>query len=278
MLELTFGKRKLVTERPAFVMGIVNVTPDSFYSGSRGGIERALELVEQGAEIIDIGGESTRPGFTPVSEQEELERVIPVICELRQKTDVVISVDSTKPLVIQEALKNGADIINNILSFDNIYENNEKLKLSTQEPVSDLMNNLMIDIKNYEASVILMHHTAGDIEEICSYLKASAEKMRSYGIPSEKIIIDPGIGFGKSFEQNVSAIKNSDKICELGYTVLMALSRKSSIGMMTGREVADRLSGTVTADIISVQKGAKIIRVHDVSDAIDSLNVMKFLK
>ena len=274
MLELTFGKRKLVTERPAFVMGIVNVTPDSFYSGSRGGIERALELVEQGAEIIDIGGESTRPGFTPVSEQEELERVIPVICELRQKTDVVISVDSTKPLVIQEALKNGADIINNILSFDNITQNDDEKNALKW----DLMTDIMADIKKYEASVILMHHTAGNIEEICSYLKASAEKMRSYGIPSEKIIIDPGIGFGKSFEQNVSAIKNSDKLCELGYTVLMALSRKSSIGMMTGREVADRLSGTVTADIISVQKGAKIIRVHDVSDAIDSLNVMKFLK
>ena len=274
MLELTFGKRKLVTERPAFVMGIVNVTPDSFYSGSRGGIDRALELVEQGAEIIDIGGESTRPGFTPVSEQEELERVIPVICELRQKTDVVISVDSTKPLVIQEALKNGADIINNILSFDNITQNDDEKNALKW----DLMTDIMADIKKYEASVILMHHTAGNIEEICSYLKASAEKMRSYGIPSEKIIIDPGIGFGKSFEQNVSAIKNSDKLCELGYTVLMALSRKSSIGMMTGREVADRLSGTVTADIISVQKGAKIIRVHDVSDAIDSLNVMKFLK
>ena len=265
MLELTFGKRKLVTERPAFVMGIVNVTPDSFYSGSRGGIERALELVEQGAEIIDIGGESTRPGFTPVSEQEELERVIPVICELRQNTDVVISVDSTKPLVIQEALKNGADIINNILSFDNITQNDDEKNALKW----NLMTDIMADIKKYEASVILMHHTAGNIEEICSYLKASAEKMRSYGIPSEKIIIDPGIGFGKSFEQNVSAIKNSDKLCELGYTVLMALSRKSSIGMMTGREVADRLSGTVTADIISVQKGAKIIRVHDVSDAID---------
>ena len=271
MLEITFGKRKIATERPAFVMGIVNVTPDSFYSGSRGGIERALKLVEQGAEIIDIGGESTRPGFTPVSEQEELERVIPVICELRQKTDAVISVDSTKPLVIKEALKNGADIINNILSFDNLEEINNGQS-------NTVLSDIMANIKKYQASVILMHHTAGNADEICGYLKASAEKMLAYGIPSEKIIIDPGIGFGKSFEQNVDAIKNTDKLCELGYIVLMALSRKSSIGLMTGREVGDRLTGTVTADIISVQKGAKIIRVHDVSDAIDSLNVMKFLK
>ena len=259
MLNLTFGKKSIATERPAFVMGIVNATPDSFYENSRGDFDLAIKLVEDGADIIDIGGESTRPGFTPVDEQEELDRVIPLLERLRKNTDVVISIDTTKNAVIKEALKNGADIINNILSFDN-----------DESTYSQIIN--------YESSVILMHHTGGGIQDICSYLKQRAQDCIQKGINADKIILDPGIGFGKSFEQNVEAIKHTDMLCQLRFPVLMALSRKSSIGMMTGREVGDRLSGTVAADLISVQKGAKIIRVHDVKDAIDSLNVMKFLE
>lgn len=257
MLELVFGNKKISTDLPAFVMGIVNATPDSFYDKSRGGLEHALELVEQGAHIIDIGGESTRPGFTPVSDQEELDRVIPLIIELRKKSDVVISVDTTKTAVMKEALKNGADIINNVGEFTK-----EELTLC----------------KNTAASVVLMHHTAGGSEKIVEYLTSKAQECLKEGISKEKIIIDPGIGFGKTFEENIDAIKNTDKLCATGFTVLMALSRKSSIGQMTGREVHERLSGTLTADILSVQKGAKIIRVHDISPAIDSLKVMKFIQ
>ena len=259
MLKMTFGKKTISTERPAFVMGIVNATPDSFYENSRGDFDLAMKLVEDGADIIDIGGESTRPGFIPVDEQQELDRVIPLVEKLSKNSGVVISIDTTKPAVIKEALECGADIINNVLSFDN-----------DESTYSDIIE--------HDASVILMHYTAGGINDICGYLKDKAEHCIQNGIQSDKIIVDPGIGFGKSFEQNVDAIKNTDKLCTLGYPVLMALSRKSSIGMMTGREVSDRLTGTVTADIISVQKGAKIIRVHDVLDAIDSLNVMKFLR
>ena len=259
MLKMTFGKKTISTERPAFVMGIVNATPDSFYENSRGDFDLAMKLVEDGADIIDIGGESTRPGFIPVDEQQELDRVIPLVEKLSKSSGVVISIDTTKPAVIKEALECGADIINNVLAFDN-----------DESTYSDIIRN--------DASVILMHHTAGGIDDICSYLKDKAQHCIKNGINSDKIIVDPGIGFGKSFEQNVEAIKYTDKLCGLGYPVLMALSRKSSIGMMTGREVGDRLTGTVTADIISVQKGAKIIRVHDVLDAIDSLNVMKYFK
>ena len=259
MLEMTFGKKRIKTERPAFVMGIVNATPDSFFENSRGDFDLAMKLIEDGADIIDVGGESTRPGFTPVDEQEELDRVIPLIEKLRKNSDVVISIDTTKPAVISESLEAGADIINNVLSFDN--------DDTTFQQIADA-----------DASVILMHHTGEGIDGICSYLKKKADFCEQKGIAHNKLILDPGIGFGKSFEQNVEAIKYTDKLCSLGYPVLMALSRKSSIGMMTGREVADRLTGTVTADIISVQKGAKMIRVHDVLDAIDSLNVMKFLR
>ena len=259
MLEMTFGRKRISTERPAFVMGIVNATPDSFYENSRGDFDLVMKLVEDGADIIDIGGESTRPGFTPVDEQEELDRVIPLIEKLRKNTDVVISIDTTKPAVITQALESGADIINNVLSFDN--------DDSTLQEIADA-----------DASVILMHHEGQGIDGICSYLKKKAELCERKGIAHNKLILDPGIGFGKSFEQNVEAIKYTDRLCALGYPVLMALSRKSSIGMMTGRPVEQRLSGTLAADIISVQKGAKIIRVHDVLDAIDTLNVMKFFE
>ena len=256
MLELTFGNKKIRTELTAFVMGIVNATPDSFYDGSRGGLERALELVEQGAQIIDIGGESTRPGFTPISESEEIERVIPLLCELKKKSDVVVSIDTTKTAVMKAAIENGADIINNVGEFTD-----EELELCKKAGVS----------------VIVMHHTSGGSNEIVEYLTAQANRCLKVGIPQEKIIIDPGIGFGKTFEQNVDAIKNTEKLAATGFTTLMALSRKSSIGQITGREVHQRLAGTLAADIISVQKGAKIIRVHDVSEAIDTLKVMKFL-
>ncbi len=257
MLEMTFGNKKITTELPAFVMGIVNATPDSFYDNSRGGLEHALELVEQGAHIIDIGGESTRPGFTPVSERDELERVIPLITELRKKSDVIISIDTTKTAVMKAALEHGVEIINNVGEFTD-----EQLELC----------------KVTGATVILMHHTPGGIDQVVEYLKNQAKRCLDAGISKEKIIIDPGIGFGKTFEQNIEAIKNTEKLCETGFTVLMALSRKSSIGQMTGREVHERLAGTLTADIISVQKGAKIIRVHDVSPAIDTLKVMKYLQ
>jgi len=257
MLEMTFGNKKISTELPAFVMGIVNATPDSFYDNSRGGLEHALELVEQGAHIIDIGGESTRPGFTPVSDEEELERVIPLVTELKKKSDVVISVDTTKTAVMKAALEHGVEIINNVGEFTD-----KELELCS----------------DVGATVILMHHTPGGIDQIVEYLTAQANRCLNAGISKEKIIIDPGIGFGKTFEQNIEAIKNTDKLCETGFTVLMALTRKSSIGQMTGREVHERLAGTLTADIISVQKGAKIIRVHDVSPSIDTLKVMNFLR
>ena len=257
MLEMIFGNKKISTELPAFVMGIVNATPDSFYDNSRGGLEHALKLIEEGAHIIDIGGESTRPGFTPVSEQEEIERVIPLLVELKKRTDVIISIDTTKTAVIKEAIKNGADIINNVGEFTD-----EELALC----------------KDAGVSVVLMHHTAGNSDDIVEYLKNQTARCLQAGIPKEKIIIDPGIGFGKNFEQNIDAIKNTQKLYDTGFTVLMALSRKSSIGQMTGKEVHERLAGTLTADIISVQKGAKIIRVHDVSPAIDTLKVMKFIQ
>ena len=168
----------------------------------------------------------------------------------------MISIDTTKTEVMQEAIKNGADIINN---------------------VGDFTDRQLQICKDGGVSLVLMHHRPGGIKDIKAYLDQQAQRCLKAGIDREKIIIDPGIGFGKTFEENIEAIKNTDLLASSGYPLLMALSRKSSLGQITGRPVEERLAATLSADLISVQKGAKIIRVHDISPAIDSLKVMKFI-
>lgn len=270
MAELIFGSRKLCTERPAFVMGIVNATPDSFYDKSRGGYQRAMELIEQGVDILDIGGESTRPGFTEVPVQEEIDRVVPLIEKIREKSSVPISVDTRKALVYKYAYEAGADVLNDVSSMDD-----DSLMLETFAAT--------------EGGIILMHRwpeseTEGAdrnpvdiIETQSKFFSAKITALLNKGVKAEKIIVDPGLGFGKNFEESVELIKNCGKIMEGKYPVLMALSRKRCIGQMTGQPVENRLTGTVSADIFSVLYGASIVRVHDVAETIDSLNVMKYL-
>lgn len=256
--KMKIGNRILSTEKKAFVMGIVNATPDSFFEGSRGGIERALQLIEQGADIIDIGGESTRPGFTPVSVEEEIKRVVPVVKEIRKHSDIPISIDTTKLEVMKACMDYDVQIWNDVLSL------------------SEKKENASFVAKN-NISVILMHNGEGDIEQVNKELCATIDFSLQNGIKKEQIIVDPGIGFGKTNEQSINIIKNTDKICNLEYPVLMALSRKRCIGEMTGRPVEQRLVGTVTANLISVQRGACMIRVHDVKETVDMLNVLKSL-
>lgn len=276
MQQLKFGLKRAATERPAFVMGIVNTTPDSFYADSRGGIERALRLIEEGADILDIGGESTRPGYTPVSVEEEISRIMPVIQAVRRESAIPISIDTNKFSVFRAAFAAGADIWNDVtaLSGAQTATNEDGTAAATSEP--------MIEAAEYlaktGASVILMHSGPGNINEVSDFLGQRVVFCLSNGVSSDKIIVDPGIGFGKTTEQNLSLIKEPLTLCGGRYPVLMALSRKRCIGDMTGRAAEDRLAGTLAADMISVQKGAKIIRVHDVSAAIDTLNVMKNLQ
>ena len=257
--KMKIGNRILSTEKKAFVMGIVNATPDSFFEGSRGGIERALQLIEEGADIIDIGGESTRPGFTPVSVQNEIKRVVPVVKEIRKHSDIPISIDTTKLDVIKACMDYDIQIWNDVLALSGKKEN----------ACFVAQNNL---------SVILMHNGEGDIEKVNDELYKTISFSVQNGIKKEQIIIDPGIGFGKTNEQSINIIKNTDKICSLEYPVLMALSRKRCIGEMTGRPAEQRLVGTVTANLISVQRGACMIRVHDVKETVDMLNVLKYLE
>ena len=281
MLQLKFGLKRAATERPAFVMGIVNATPDSFYAESRGGVARALQLIREGADILDIGGESTRPGYTPVSVEEEVSRIIPVIQAVRRESSIPISVDTTKLEVFKAAFAAGADIWNDVTALSGAKKNNgedEKSSDGTAASFGEPSRESALFIAKSGVSVILMHTGQAEVNEVSDFLGQRAVFCLANGVASDKIILDPGIGFGKTREQNLNLIKAPLSICAGCYPVLMALSRKRCIGDMTGRPAEERLAGTLAANMISVQNGAKIIRVHDVSSTIDTLNVMKNLR
>jgi len=268
MLKMTFGNKTITTEKNAFVMGIVNATPDSFWKESRGGLEKAFELIDQGADILDIGGESTRPGFTEVPVEDEINRIVPLIKEIRKKSDIVISVDTRKAAVFKAASEVGADIFNDVSAFE---DDKDSAKICAETG----------------ASVILMHRFLGNeaervtnpavVKEVSEYLLQRITFALESGVAEDKIIIDPGIGFGKTYQENLDLIKAGNAFCGGKYPLLMALSRKRCIGTMTGKAVEERMAGSVAANLISVQKGAKIVRVHDVAQMCDALNVEKNL-
>ena len=267
------GGREISTRLPAFIMGILNATPDSFWEESRApsidsGVARALELASSGADIIDIGGESTRPGSRYVSAEEEISRVVPLIRAIRAVSAIPISVDTRKASVMEAAIAAGADICNDISAL-------------TDDP------ELAPLVARADIPVILMHKRGTPesmqndprygnvVAEVSSYLCARAEAAEAAGIARERIILDPGIGFGKTLEHNCALIAALAEIAARGYPVLMALSRKSCIGAMTGRETGDRLAGTLAANLIAVQNGASFVRVHDVAETRDTLSVLQ---
>lgn len=257
-------------------MGIVNATPDSFYAPSRSvqhvkNMDRALTLQAEGADIIDIGGESSRPGAAYVSEDEELERVIPLIEAIRQRSAVPISIDTRKAAVMQAALKAGAEMCNDISAL-------------SDDPALGAV------IAAAEAAVVLMHkqgipHSMQDapqyndcVAEVCSYLAARAEYALRCGIAPHRIILDYGIGFGKTAEDNYRLIAAGYSFTALGYPLLAGLSRKSFIGAVSGAPPEKRLAGSIAAAMYAVQKGASIVRVHDVAETREMLLVLKELQ
>ena len=241
MLQLKFGLKRAVTERDAFVMGIVNVTPDSFYEGSRGGIERALQLIDEGADILDIGGESTRPGYTPINAEEEISRIVPVINAVRKVSSIPISIDTNKLKVFKTAFAAGADIWNDVTALSGADAlNKDGTAASASEPSWEAAEYLA----KTGASVILMHTGPGNLSEVSDFLGQRAVFCISNGVASDKIILDPGIGFGKTSEQNIALIREPLGLCAGRYPVLMALSRKHCIGEMTdGRPTEERHAG-----------------------------------
>ncbi len=266
-LELHLAGRIITTRRPAFVMGIVNCTPDSFFKESRGGVDEALKMVCEGADIIDIGGESTRPGASYVDEDEELRRIIPVIEGLRKQSDVPISVDTRKSSVMRAAFDCGADILNDVSA------------LADDPDMASLVSELGIPAilmhRRGDPDVMQDNTSYADIfSEVDDFLSRRVAFARDMGIAEDKIILDPGIGFGKNLGGNIELIKRCGELCGGEYPVLMALSRKSCVGEMTGRDADGRLYGTLAADLVSVLCGASILRVHDVAPCVDSLNVL----
>lgn len=277
MLTLSFSGKKISTDKPAFVMGILNVTPDSFYEKSRGTFDKAMNLIEEGADIIDIGGESTRPGFKPVSADEEIRRIIPIIKEIRKKSDVLISVDTTKSEVMKVAYEYGANIVNDISSF------NADINMASFAAKNNLSVILTHNFSYYDSKRSL---SCDILKEVSDYLFKQIDFGIEKGIKRENFIIDCGIGFGKTFEENCTLIASANKLCNGEFPVLMALSRKRCISEMINNgvlkdDVEERLFGTISANLLAVINGAKIIRVHDVKAAVDSLivakNVMKNL-
>lgn len=255
----------------AVVMGILNVTPDSFSDGGRftevdAAVARGLEMAQQGAAIIDIGPESTRPGAADISADEQIIRAVPVIEALLEKIDIPISIDTRVPKVALAAIEAGASMINDITALGD--DDMAILAAGKQVPVV-LMH------KQGEPQTMQADPYYEDVvAEVAGYLLERAQKAESAGILCEHIILDPGIGFGKTTEHNLLLLNHLDRFCELGCRVLVGASRKRFIGQITGKEIpSDRIFGTAATTAIAVAKGASIIRVHDVAETVDVVKV-----
>ena len=245
-----------------WLMGIINVTPDSFsdgglYFNKEKAVDRGLELAEEGADIIDIGGESTRPGSDFISTEEELMRTVPVISALRKKTDVLISVDTTKSEVAEAALGEGADIINDISSFR---FDPKMLSLAAQKDIPVILMHMKGTPKNMQLNPFYEDLLA----EIRGFLEERIATAQAYGIKKEKIIIDPGIGFGKSLKDNLTLIKSLKFLEPIDRPILIGISRKSFIGKILSLPPQERTEGTIASAVLSIINGAHILRVHDV--------------
>lgn len=244
-------------------MGILNVTPDSFSDGGlyldkEKAVERGLELVSEGADIIDVGGESSRPGSNSISKDEELRRIIPVILELRKRTDVLISVDTTKSEVAEAALNAGVHIVNDISSFR---FDPRMISLAAQREIPIVL----MHMKGTPKTMQINPHYQDLLKEVKEFFQERIEEAEAQGLKKEKIIIDPGIGFGKSLKDNLTLINNLHFFEELKRPILVGISRKSFIGKILGLPPQERLEGTIASAILSLINGAHILRVHDVA-------------
>jgi len=258
------------------VMGVLNVTPDSFSDGgqffdSGRAVERGLQMAADGAEIIDVGGESTRPGSASVSDDEQIERVVPVIKALCKKIDVPISIDTYKLEVAKAALEAGAGMINDITAFSD--ERMAELAAEHEVPV------VLMHMQGTPATMQIEPKYEDVVSEVLQFLLERARRAEDAGIDRKKIFIDPGIGFGKTLEHNLLLLRNIDKFVASGYRVLIGTSRKSFIGKLTGREKpSERRFGTAATVALCAAAGVSIVRVHDVAEMVDVVKVTNKLK
>ncbi|MFV1982105.1 MAG: dihydropteroate synthase [Thiohalomonadales bacterium] len=254
------------------IMGVLNITPDSFsdggqYTNADSALTQALKMVEQGANIIDIGGESTRPGARKISVDEELERVIPVIEKIKLNSDVIISIDTSKPEVMVQAVDAGATLINdvNALQAESAIDVAKKLNVSV----------CLMHMQGTPASMQDSPIYTDVVSDVKLFLQQRVESCVQAGINKKKIIIDPGFGFGKTVKNNLILLKHLDEFKTLGLTILVGLSRKSMLASITERDVEYRLAGSLALVTLAVLNGATIVRVHDVAQTIDVMKVIQ---
>ena len=261
---MKIGNHEFDVNNECYIMGILNVTPDSF---SDGGLWNELEaakahtaqMIEEGAAIIDIGGESTRPGHVQITVQEEIDRVVPMIRMVKENFDIPVSIDSYKSQVVEAALEAGADLVNDIWG------------LKYDRRVADL-------IAKYRVPCCLMHNREKPeyenyLRDVVSDLQETLQIAKEAGVAPEQIILDPGVGFGKTYEQNLQIINHLEILKDLGYPVLLATSRKSVIGLSLDLPTTERVEGTLVTTVMGVQKGAAFIRVHDVKENLRAIRM-----
>ncbi|MCR5357974.1 MAG: dihydropteroate synthase [Lachnospiraceae bacterium] len=267
---MKIGSHEFDLKNNTYVMGILNITPDSFSDGGSypdvgAAVKRALIMVDEGADIIDIGGESTRPGHVPVSADEEMSRIVPILEELKKESDIPVSIDTYKAATAKEALDKGADLINDIWGLR--YDNGEMAGVIAEAGVPCiLMHN-----RNEAVYNNLLKDMLTDINQTLSVAKAA-------GIKDDKIILDPGIGFGKTYEDNITVLNNLSYFCETEYPLLLGASRKSVIGNALGLPTDKRVEGTIVTTVLASQAGYSFVRVHDVVQNKRALDMLKAIK
>ncbi len=273
-MHLSLGSRSLDLSTPQ-VMAVLNVTPDSFSDGGQfespdAAIKAALCMIADGASIIDIGGESTRPGAAETSPQDQLKRVIPVIEGIRQNSDTVISIDTSSSPVIRDAVLAGAEIVNDVFALTQpgalaaVAETNAAVCLMHMQGIPATMQ----DAPHYD-------ELPGDV---IRFLIDRVQACSDAGIEADRLLIDPGFGFGKNDEQNLTLLANLGQVVDLGHPVLVGLSRKGTLGKLVERPLDGRLSAGLAAAVMAVERGAHIVRTHDVRETVDALKIVQAVK
>lgn len=267
---MQIGKR-IFKKDHTYIMGILNVTPDSFSDGGNyNTLDKALfhaeQLIQEGADIIDIGGESTRPNYTLISEEEEIERVISVIHKIKSRFNILISIDTYKGNVAKQSIEAGADLVNDIWGLK--YDKEMASIIAKQNCSVCIMHNRKVEENPYKDFK----------QDIINDLQDSIQLAKETGIKKENIIIDPGIGFGKTYEQNLQCIQNLEWFHQLGYPVLLGVSRKSVIGLALDLPVTQREEGTIATTILAAQAGCGFVRVHDVKKNKRAIRMIEKIK
>ncbi len=263
---MMIGNRQMDLKNHCHVMGILNVTPDSFSDGGKytqmdAALFHAEQMVREGADVIDVGGESTRPGYQKISDQEEIGRVAPVIEKIKERLDIPVSVDTYKSQVAEAALKAGADLVNDIWGF-------------RADPQMARVT------ARYKAACCLMHNRQEEVygdfwTDFMEDMKTCVRLAREAGVEEDKILLDPGVGFGKTYEQNLAVINHLDRLKELGFPVLLGTSRKSVIGLTLDLPSDQRLEGTLATTALGIVRGAAFVRVHDVKENCRLIRMME---